>query len=114
MKIEVIRPERWRYLRLLDLVEKAERAALNGDHASLWPCALSELSDGKGDLTAHWADEAVARLFHTLIDEAWAGLDKHFEDIVHSYPDPAAPGGCRSFVIERADIVRPNHPITGS
>jgi hypothetical protein len=86
MKIEAFRPERWRYLRLLDIFEQVQEAA---DRAFELDDPLEELSDRKGDFTVTWSDEAAARKYHALVDEAWARIEPKFESILHRWQDDA-------------------------
>jgi hypothetical protein len=101
MKIEAFRPERWRYLRLLDLLEEVNRAAAALDPRAWSDEPLEELSDRKGDFTATWADEASARRFHSLVDELWFRLDPDSDEAVHGWTDAA--GAWQQFSVERRD-----------
>lgn len=99
MKLEAVRPERWRYLRLLDLFEEVEQVAEAFDSRAWRFGPLLELSDRKGDLTAIWVDEVSARQFHSFLDAIWFRLDADAEETVHEWEDHA--GKRHSFSIER-------------
>jgi hypothetical protein len=95
MKLSALRPERWRYLRLIDIHEEVYKAASAKD-AHLWWGVLWELSDYKGDFRATWSNEDAARRYHHLVDAAFARRDEGFQGVVHEWNDPDAPHG-RSF-----------------